>query len=301
MPKTIPTTNRWESQKTSALPQCDALSPSFRFAYALGTVAQKPNTSKSRSELETSKSRSESNISESRSAPSTDDQVSPCIKQIFPSISHKSRSGSTRTVTRGNIPLNCLVLDSGATVSILANIEFLKNIFTTKRPLTIHCGGDSIVANQAGSLCDGLEDLPLPKNGYFHHKNGLANLLSLGLIAKEFRVVLDTSIDNAFYIFNDDGSYIRFECQPNGLYYEVPPCGGRRKKPSRANDYRCGPEKQIFRTRLQASGSSTSLASPSGIPYRSRSYIRYRTQHYQRLLIHKKGCQDGKDYIWTGR
>ena len=219
MPKTIPTTDTWESQKTSALPQYDALSTSFRFAYALGTFAQKSNTSKSRSELETSKSRSELNISESRSAPSTDDQVSPCIKQIFPSISHKSRSGSTRTVTRGNIPLNCLVLDSGATVSILANIEFLKNIFTTKRPLTIHCGGDSIVANQAGSLCDGLEDLPLPKNGYFHHKNGLANLLSLGLIAKEFRVVLDTSIDNAFYIFNDDGSYIRFECQPNGLYY----------------------------------------------------------------------------------
>ena len=38
-------------------------------------------------------------------------------------------------------------------------------------------------------------------------------------MAKENRVVLDTAIDNAFYVFNDDGSYIRFACQPNGLYY----------------------------------------------------------------------------------
>ena len=29
---------------------------------------------------------------------------------------------------------------------------------------------------------------------------------------------MDTSVTNAFYVFKDDGTYIKFECKQNGLY-----------------------------------------------------------------------------------
>ena len=35
----------------------------------------------------------------------------------------------------------------------------------------------------------------------------------------------------------------------------------------------------------------------SGIPYRQRSYIRYRTQYHWRMLLHQKRCQDGENHI----
>jgi hypothetical protein len=34
----------------------------------------------------------------------------------------------------------------------------------------------------------------------------------------EKRVVMDSAIDNAIYVFNEDGSYIRFAKTPNGMY-----------------------------------------------------------------------------------
>jgi hypothetical protein len=38
------------------------------------------------------------------------------------------------------------------------------------------------------------------------------------MIAEEKRVVMDTAIDNAFYVFNEDGTYIRFSRTSNGMY-----------------------------------------------------------------------------------
>jgi hypothetical protein len=38
------------------------------------------------------------------------------------------------------------------------------------------------------------------------------------MIAEEKRVVMDTAIDNIFYVFNEDGTYIRFSRTSNGMY-----------------------------------------------------------------------------------
>ena len=130
----------------------------------------------------------------------------------------KVRSVGDTKVHRGSIPLNTLVLDSGATVNLMNNPAFLKNITETSTAITIHCGGATVSNNQVGEICDELRNLPLPHTGYFFHPTGVANLLSLARVSKEHRVCLDTSIENAFYVYDDDGSYIKFELNKNNLY-----------------------------------------------------------------------------------
>jgi hypothetical protein len=55
-------------------------------------------------------------------------------------------------------------------------------------------------------------------SGYYYYPKGVANILSLALLAKTKRVVMDTAIENAFYVFNEDGSYIKFLPSNNGMY-----------------------------------------------------------------------------------
>jgi hypothetical protein len=75
----------------------------------------------------------------------------------------KVRSVGDTKVHRGSIPLDTLVLDSGATVNLMNNPSFLKNIKQTSTAITIHCGGATVSNNQVGEICDELRKLPLPK------------------------------------------------------------------------------------------------------------------------------------------
>ena len=72
--------------------------------------------------------------------------------------------------------------------------------------------------NEIGLLKKVFEHLPLPKNGYYYDKNMIANLLSLGKVANKFRVVMDTDIDDAIYVYGEDGKYLRFGKTENNLY-----------------------------------------------------------------------------------
>ena len=56
--------------------------------------------------------------------------------------------------------------------------------------------------NQVGKLAPLLRHLPLPAEHYYYHKNAVATLVSLGRICEEFRVVFDSGVHDAFYIFN---------------------------------------------------------------------------------------------------
>ena len=70
-----------------------------------------------------------------------------------------------------------------------------------------------------GSLNRELGDLPLPKDDYYYSPNSMANILSLAMISKTNRVYMDTAIDNAFYVFDGEGKYLRFHlCHSTNLY-----------------------------------------------------------------------------------
>ena len=72
--------------------------------------------------------------------------------------------------------------------------------------------------NQVGKLAALLGHLPLPAEHYYYHENTVANIVSLGKIYKEFRFVFDSDVHDAFYIFNNDGTYIVFDKTRNNLY-----------------------------------------------------------------------------------
>ena len=72
--------------------------------------------------------------------------------------------------------------------------------------------------NRVGKLASLLRHLQLLAEYYYYHKNTVANLMSLGRICEEFRVVFDSGVHDAFYIFNNDGTYIVFDTTRNNLY-----------------------------------------------------------------------------------
>ena len=70
-----------------------------------------------------------------------------------------------------------------------------------------------------GRLRDELNHLPLPKGDVCVAKDGIANLLSMGKLVKEgYRIQMDSDVENAINVFNEDGSYIKFVCVNDGLY-----------------------------------------------------------------------------------
>ena len=55
--------------------------------------------------------------------------------------------------------------------------------------------------------------LPLPKGDVCIAKDGIANLLSMGkMVKEEYRVTMDSDVENAINDFNEDRSYIKFVC-----------------------------------------------------------------------------------------
>ena len=119
---------------------------------------------------------------------------------------------------RSNVPQTVLVLDSGATIHFFSSENMMKNIHDGPEPLRIHFGGKAWNQYAIGELCDNLNHLPLSQRLMYIAKDGIGNLHSLGHLAKHYRITLDTNIENAFYVYKEDGSYIKFECRNNGLY-----------------------------------------------------------------------------------
>ena len=94
-------------------------------------------------------------------------------------------------------PKNRLYIDSGASVHILFNQEFLEGIVDLDRPMKIAAGGKNINLSQVGSLHTALRHLLLPVNGYHYDDNTIANLLSFARLADDYYILCNTRIDDA--------------------------------------------------------------------------------------------------------
>ena len=112
-----------------------------------------------------------------------------------------------------------IALDSGSSIHIFKDAFLLQDIgIDNNSTINVRTTDSKFKVDQIGRLCADLDMLPLPSNGYYFYPNGVANILSLAMIAETKRVVMDTAIDNAFYVFNEDGTYIRFARTTNGMY-----------------------------------------------------------------------------------
>jgi hypothetical protein len=116
-------------------------------------------------------------------------------------------------------PRATIALDSGSSIHIFKDAFLLTDIQSDdKRSIGVRTTDSKFRVNNIGRLCDDLDILPLPSKGYYYYPKGVANILSLAMITETKRVVMDTAIDNEFYVFNEDGTYIRFTRTSNGMY-----------------------------------------------------------------------------------
>lgn len=93
-----------------------------------------------------------------------------------------------------------------------------KNIHDDDELVKVHCGGTFWNQYAVSELCDKLKHLPLPQGPIYITKDGIEIWISLGQLAKHYQKTLDTNIENKFYVYNKDRSYIKFECRNDGLY-----------------------------------------------------------------------------------
>jgi hypothetical protein len=116
-------------------------------------------------------------------------------------------------------PRATIALDSGSSIHIFKDGFLLTDVVSdNKNSIGVRTTDSNFRVNNIGRLCDDLTALPLPSDGYYFYPKGVANILSLAMIADTKRVVMDTAIDDAIYVFNEDGTYIRFSRTPNGMY-----------------------------------------------------------------------------------
>ena len=135
-------------------------------------------------------------------------------RQIIPTMNWVGGSG----LTRANVSQTSLAIDSGATVHFFSNKDLLQSIKLIKE-MKIHCGGSTFDQCYAGRIRKELEHLPLPRKKICIATDGIANLISMGKLVEEgYRVTMDSDVENAINVYNEDGSYIKFVCVRNGLY-----------------------------------------------------------------------------------
>jgi hypothetical protein len=74
-----------------------------------------------------------------------------------------------------------------------------------KKRIKVRTTNSTFHVKDIGEICDTLKSLPLPSKGYYYYPKGVANILSLALLAKTKQVVMDTAIGKKNYVFNEDG------------------------------------------------------------------------------------------------
>jgi hypothetical protein len=127
----------------------------------------------------------------------------------------EARSGGDKNVG----PRATIALDSGSSIHIFKDAFLLTDIHSdNKRSIGVCTTDSKFRIKELGRLCKDLDILPLHSKGYYFYPRGVANTLSLAMIAKTKRVVMDTAIDDAFYVFNEDSTYARFSRTSNGMY-----------------------------------------------------------------------------------
>ena len=113
-----------------------------------------------------------------------------------------------------------ITLDSASSINLFKDKSLLDGIKTNnKLKLKVRTSDSTFHVEEVGIPNKAIQHLPLSTtDDYYYYPNGVTNILSLALLAKNKRVYMDTAVENAFYVYNEDGSYIRFVPASNGMY-----------------------------------------------------------------------------------
>ena len=103
-----------------------------------------------------------------------------------------------------------LLIDTGSTVSVIRCEKMLMNVTDNKRTLRAYTNGGHQDSTQKG-------DLP----GFFRvwfNPDSRLNILSFKDVRKQFRITVDTSVENTICVHMDDGKVLKFKEVESGLY-----------------------------------------------------------------------------------
>ena len=106
-----------------------------------------------------------------------------------------------------------MVLDSGSSIDLMCNPNFLQDITVTTDPCTLQTNGGQVQVVEEG-LLPGYGRVP-------YHSDAMTNLMSLAKLTDQYRVTFDSSVDNAFYVYTPDKT-VRFGRNAANLYTHKP-------------------------------------------------------------------------------
>ena len=128
---------------------------------------------------------------------------------------------SKRKTKPARLPNNALISDSVANIHIINNANFLSCIRSCIGQW-INITGLCKECKHTGKLYDALKPLPLPDNGYLYQLNNISTIISLSLLSNSNRITMDTDVENAFYVHNNDGPYMKYtRCPRTNIYTYV--------------------------------------------------------------------------------
>jgi hypothetical protein len=108
---------------------------------------------------------------------------------------------------------NCILLDSGSTLSFFSNPELVENICTTGRTL--------VLATNAGVKHINKEATVSGFGKVYYDEDAIVNIFGLSGLKKNHQVTYDSNKEDAFLVHMND-KIIKFEYSPDGLYqYKV--------------------------------------------------------------------------------
>jgi hypothetical protein len=112
--------------------------------------------------------------------------------------------------SKGMVNENYLLLDNQSTVNQIANPNMLRNIRKSSKPIKIHCNAGMFKTEFEGEL-GGMT--------VYHNPDGIANMLSLKLVAEKRRVTYDSWDWNGVFKVHTKDGVMEFKPSKRGLHY----------------------------------------------------------------------------------